>query len=154
MFMEFATGVEGSTAYLCYFNKKRLIKILHSWGINDFREFLKNYIWYDTDAMMCEFEDRGWSYKKVACEFQSEKEIFEELNKMKNVYVVLDNDMENSVVTVDTYATYEKAEQGVKDILADVADLYDQVEEYDNGWLLIDCDSTNRVIEIEASEVK
>lgn len=73
---------------------------------------------------------------------------------MKNVYVVLDNDMENSVVTVDTYATYEKAEQGVKDILADVADLYDQVEEYDNGWLLIDCDSTNRVIEIEASEVK
>ena len=154
MFMEFATGVEGSTAYLCYFNKKRLIKILHSWGINDFRDFLKNYIWYDTDAMMCEFEDRGWSYKKVACEFQLEKEIFEELNKMKNVYVVLDNDMENSVVTVDTYATYEKAEQGVKDILADVADLYDQVEEYDNGWLLIDCDSTNRVIEIEASEVK
>lgn len=154
MFMEFATGVEGSTAYLCYFNKKRLIKILHSWGINDFREFLKNYIWDDTDAMMCEFEERGWSYKKVACEFQSEKEIFEELNKMKNVYVVLDNDMENSVVTVDTYATYEKAEQGVKDILADVADLYDQVEEYDNGWLLIDCDSTNRVIEIEASEVK
>lgn len=139
---------------MLFHNKKRLIKILHSWGINDFREFLKNYIWYDTDAMMCEFEDRGWSYKKVACEFQSEKEIFEELNKMKNVYVVLDNDMENSVVTVDTYATYEKAEQGVKDILADVADLYDQVEEYDNGWLLIDCDSTNRVIEIEASEVK
>lgn len=85
MFMEFATGVEGSTAYLCYFNKKRLIKILHSWGINDFREFLKNYIWDDTDAMMCEFEDRGWSYKKVACEFQSEKyqseyiDLFEEI---------------------------------------------------------------------------
>ena len=77
MYMEFATGIEGSTAYLCYFNKKRLIKILHSWGINDFRGFLKNYIWYDTDAMMCEFEDRGWSYKKVACEFQSEKEIQE-----------------------------------------------------------------------------
>lgn len=83
MFMEFATGVEGSTAYLCYFNKKRLIKILHSWGINDFREFLKNYIWYDTDAMMCEFEDRGWSYKKVACEFQSEKEILRRVNKME-----------------------------------------------------------------------
>lgn len=85
MYMEFATGVEGSTAYLCYFNKKRLIKILHSWGINDFRGFLKNYIWDDTDAMMCEFEDRGWSYKKVACEFQSEKEIFEELNKMESL---------------------------------------------------------------------
>ena len=73
MYMEFATGVEGSTAYLCYFNKKRLIKILHSWGINDFRGFLKNYIWDDTDAMMCEFEDRGWSYKKETIPFQERK---------------------------------------------------------------------------------
>ena len=30
MFMDFATGSEGSKAYECWFNKKRLIKVLHS----------------------------------------------------------------------------------------------------------------------------
>lgn len=69
MFMDFATGSEGSEAYECWFNKKRLIKVLHSWGINDFREFLKNYIWDDTEAIMQEFEARGWKYKKIAVDF-------------------------------------------------------------------------------------
>lgn len=69
MFMEFATGVEGSTAYQCYFNKKRLIKILHGWGINDFREFLWSHTWDDTEAVMNEFDEHGWNYKKVACDF-------------------------------------------------------------------------------------
>lgn len=69
MFMDFATGSEGGEAYECWFNKKRLIKVLHSWGINDFREFLKNYIWDDTEAIMQEFEARGWKYKKIAVDF-------------------------------------------------------------------------------------
>ena len=69
MFMDFATGSEGSKAYECWFNKKRLIKVLHSWGINDFREFLKNYIWDDTEAIMQEFEDPGWKYKKIVVDF-------------------------------------------------------------------------------------
>ena len=78
MYMEFATGIEGSTAYQCYFNKKRLIKILHGWGINDFRGFLWSHTWGDTEAVMNEFDEHGWNYKKVACDFQESQmnEIF------------------------------------------------------------------------------
>lgn len=70
MFMEFATGEEGSTAYHCYFPKKRLIKVLHEvYGINDFRGFLQNYLWDDTEYIMGEFERRGWHYKKIPVAF-------------------------------------------------------------------------------------
>lgn len=77
-----------------------------------------------------------------------------EVSKMKNVYIVLDNDMENSVVTVDTYDTYEKAEKAVKETIQELEDQYEEIEEYDHGWLLIDDDTTERVVEIESSLVK
>lgn len=73
---------------------------------------------------------------------------------MKNVYVVLDNDMENVIVTADIYSTYEKAEKAAKEIVRELENQYDELEEYDHGWLLINDDSAERVIEIEASEVK
>lgn len=73
---------------------------------------------------------------------------------MKNVYVVLDNDMEDSVVTAEIYSTYEKAEKAVKETIQELEDQYEKIEEYDHGWLLIDGDTTERVIEIEASGVK
>lgn len=150
MFMEFATGVEGSTAYLCYFNKKRLIKILHSWGINDFREFLKNYIWYDTDAMMCEFEDRGWSYKKVACEFQSEKESLRRVNKMEilTMYSLYDCDewrstdsMTLEFETLDRKTMNAKIREIIREIFDDCED-----ELADKG---IDVDSDDLVEQVQ-----
>ncbi|NMV51752.1 hypothetical protein FOL85_09860 [Lactobacillus reuteri] len=73
---------------------------------------------------------------------------------MKNVYVVLDNDMEDSVVTAEIYSTYEKAEKAVKETIQELEDQYEKIEEYDHGWLFIDGDNTDRVIEIEASGVK
>ena len=73
---------------------------------------------------------------------------------MKNVYVVLDNDMEDSVVTAEIYSNYEKAEKAVKETIQELEDQYEEIEEYDHGWLLIDGDTTERVIEIEASGVK
>ncbi|MFR0535570.1 hypothetical protein [Limosilactobacillus reuteri] len=73
---------------------------------------------------------------------------------MKNVYVVLDNDMENCIATTDVYSTYEKAEKAAKEIVRELENQYEELEEYDHGWLFIDDDSTERVIEIEASEVK
>ena len=73
---------------------------------------------------------------------------------MKNVYVVLDNDMENVIVTAEIYSTYEKAEKAVKETIQELEDQYEKIEEYDHGWLLIDGDTTERVIEIEASGVK
>ncbi|MDD7005867.1 hypothetical protein QUW44_07980 [Limosilactobacillus pontis] len=73
---------------------------------------------------------------------------------MKNVYVVLDNDMENCIATTDVYNTEEKAKRGVELILAEVSDQYDEVEEQeDNSWVLINCDSIERVIEIQVEEV-
>lgn len=70
MYMEWTSAIEGSTAYHCYFPKKRLIKILHEiYGINDFHIFLRNYIWDDTEYLMAEFERRGWNYKKVPVAF-------------------------------------------------------------------------------------
>lgn len=73
---------------------------------------------------------------------------------MKNVYVVLDSDMETSVVTAEIYSTYEKAEKAAKETVRELEDQYEEIEEYDHGWLLIDDDTTERVIKIEASEVK
>lgn len=72
---------------------------------------------------------------------------------MKNVYVVLDNDMEECIVTTDVYSTEKKAKQCVDEILAEVSDQYDEVEEHEDGWLLIDCDRVERVIEIQAKKV-
>ena len=73
---------------------------------------------------------------------------------MKNVYVVLDNDMEDSVVTINTYSTYEKAEKVVKEAIQELKDQYEEMEEYDHSWLFIDSDTTDQVIEIEASRMK
>ncbi|QLQ62015.1 hypothetical protein HHK02_01430 [Limosilactobacillus reuteri] len=73
---------------------------------------------------------------------------------MKNVYVVLDNDMEECIVTTDVYSTYEKAEKAAKETVRELEDQYEEIEEYDHGWLFIDGDTTERVIEIEASGVK
>lgn len=73
---------------------------------------------------------------------------------MKNVYVLLDNDMENGIVTADIYSTYEKAEKEAKETIQELKDQYDKVEEYDYGWLFIDDDSTVRVIEIQSNIIK
>ena len=73
---------------------------------------------------------------------------------MKNVYVLLDNDMENGIVTADIYSTYEKAEKNAKETIQELKDQYDEVEEYDHGWLFIDADSTVRTIEIQANIIK
>lgn len=72
---------------------------------------------------------------------------------MKNVYVVLDNDIENCLVTTDVYSTYEKAKQGAAEVLAEVSDQYDKVEKDNQTWLLLDGDSVDRVIEIQAKKV-
>lgn len=72
---------------------------------------------------------------------------------MKNVYVVLDNDMENCLVTTDVCSTYEKAKQGAAEVLAEVSDQYDKVEKDNQTWLLLDGDSVDRVIEIQAKKV-
>ena len=37
MFMELVTWVEGSDVYQCWFNKKKLIKVLNSLGISDWK---------------------------------------------------------------------------------------------------------------------
>ena len=49
MFMELVTWVEGSDVYQCWFNKKKLIKVLNSLGISDWKEFLYNYQADDSD---------------------------------------------------------------------------------------------------------
>ena len=73
---------------------------------------------------------------------------------MKNVYIVLDNDMEESVVYTDVYDTYEKAEKAVKEIINELEDQYETIESNEDDWLFIDGDDTERVIEIRASLVK
>lgn len=74
---------------------------------------------------------------------------------MNKVYVVLDNDMENSMVTVDVYATLEDAREAAKEILAEVKDQYDEVlADYDDEWTLLDADVYNRVISVQESEIK
>ena len=77
---------------------------------------------------------------------------------MKNVYVVLDNDREDSVVTINTYSTYEKAEKAVKEAIQELKDQYEEqyeeIEEHNHDWLFIDGDDIKRVIELSASEVK
>ena len=73
---------------------------------------------------------------------------------MKNVYIVLDNDMEESVVYTDVYDTYEKAEKAVKEIIHELEDQYETIESNEDDWLFIDGDDTERVIEIRASLVK
>lgn len=72
---------------------------------------------------------------------------------MKNVYVVLDNDMENCLVTTDVYSTYEKAKQGAAEVLAEVSGQYDKVEKDDQAWLLSDGDIVDRVVEIQNKKV-
>lgn len=64
MFMELVTWVEGSDVYQCWFNKKKLIKILNSLGISNWKQFLYNYNADDTEMIMNEFEKRGWKFKK------------------------------------------------------------------------------------------
>lgn len=74
---------------------------------------------------------------------------------MQTVYILLDNDMENSIVTADAYATLEQARQAAKEILAEVKDQYDEViADYDDEWTLVDADVYNRVISIQESEIK
>ena len=73
---------------------------------------------------------------------------------MKNVYIVLDNDMEESVVYTNVYDTYEKAEKAVKEIINELEDQYETIESNEDDWLFIDGDDTERVIEIRASLVK
>ena len=73
---------------------------------------------------------------------------------MKNVYVLLDNDMENGVITADIYSTYEKAEKKAKETIQELKDQYDEIEEYDHGWLFIDADDPVRVIEIQSNIIK
>ena len=73
---------------------------------------------------------------------------------MKNVYIVLDNDMEESVVYTDVYDTYEKAEKAVKEIIHELEDQYETIESNEDDWLFIDGDDMERVIEIRASLVK
>ena len=73
---------------------------------------------------------------------------------MKNVYIVLDNDMEEGTVYADVYDTYEKAEEAVKEIIQELEDQYETIESHDDDWLFIDGDDTERVIEIRASLVK
>ena len=73
---------------------------------------------------------------------------------MKNVYIVLDNDMEESIVYTDVYGTYEKAEKAVKEIIHELEDQYETIESHEDDWLFIDGDDTERVIEIRASLVK
>lgn len=73
---------------------------------------------------------------------------------MKNVYIVLDNDMEESVVYTDVYDTYEKAEKAVKEIIHELEDQYETIESHEDDWLFIDGDDTERRIEIRASLVK
>lgn len=73
---------------------------------------------------------------------------------MKNVYIVLDNDMEDSTVYVDVYDTYEKAEKAIKETIHEIKEQYETIEEYDHGWLFIEGDTTERVIEIRASLIK
>ena len=51
------------------FNKKRLIRVLASLGISDWKAFLYNYQADDTQLMMDEFDKRGWNYKKVSIPF-------------------------------------------------------------------------------------
>ena len=46
---------------------------------------------------------------------------------MKNVYVVLDNDMEDSVVTAEIYSTYEKAEKAVKETIQELEDQQEKI---------------------------
>lgn len=51
-------------AYL--FNKKRLIKVLNTWGISNWKEFLKkDYTSDDTEQMVFAFADNNWKYKKI-----------------------------------------------------------------------------------------
>lgn len=64
MFMELVTWVEGSDVYQCWFNKKKLIKVLNSLGISNWKQFLYNYNADDTEMIMNEFEKRGWKFKK------------------------------------------------------------------------------------------
>lgn len=74
---------------------------------------------------------------------------------MQTVYILLDNDMENSIVTADAYATLEQARQAAEEILAEVKDQYDEViADYDDEWTLVDADVYNRVISIQESEIK
>lgn len=73
---------------------------------------------------------------------------------MKNVYIVLDNDMEESVVYTDVYDTYEKAEKVVNEIIHELKEQYETIESHEDDWLFIDGDDTERVIEIRASLVK
>lgn len=74
---------------------------------------------------------------------------------MQTVYILLDNDMENSIVTADAYATLEQARQVAEEILAEVKDQYDEViADYDDEWTLVDADVYNRVISIQESEIK
>lgn len=74
---------------------------------------------------------------------------------MQTVYILLDNDMENSIVTVDAYATLEQARQAAEEILAEVKDQYDEmIADYDDEWTLVDADVYNRVISIQESEIK
>ena len=73
---------------------------------------------------------------------------------MKNVYIVLDNDMEESVVYTNVYDTYEKAEKAVEEIIHELKEQYETIESNEDDWLFIDGDDTERVIEIRASLVK
>ena len=64
MFMELVTQEEGSNVYQCWFNKKKLIKVLNSLGISNWKQFLYNYNADDKEMIMNEFEKRGWKFKK------------------------------------------------------------------------------------------
>lgn len=58
----YETDIEA--AYL--FNKKRLIKVLASYGITDWKGFLKSeYTSDDTEQVIAEFDANGWKYKKL-----------------------------------------------------------------------------------------
>lgn len=70
---------------------------------------------------------------------------------MENVYVLIDDNLEDSIVNTSVYSTYEKAVNGAKETLEEIGDQYERVEEYDHGWLLLDGDTTNRAIDIQST---
>lgn len=70
---------------------------------------------------------------------------------MKNVYVLIDDNLEDSIVNTSVYSTYEKAVNGAKETLEEIDEQYERVEEYDHGWLLLDGDTINRAIDIQST---
>lgn len=72
---------------------------------------------------------------------------------MKNIYVMLDNNMEVSTVNAYAYSTYEKAKKALKEAIQNVKDQYEGIEESEDECLFTYDDTPARLIKIEASLV-